>query len=357
MLVRILDRQAPLATEPGRAVELALLRAQIFDEKLHDVDAAAEALERLIAEIDPRNAEAHARLRAYYEQDDDWPKVVKIAERQLCLTDDPRRAGARARWSWRRSSATSWATTARPSPSTSACWRSTPTIWQALEAVAGLYGKTGNYQRLAYADEKLLERTEDPEARRTAPAPDRRHLRDASRRRRAAVSSGTGAPISRAPTAENLQLVDQAAERHGLFDELIQIYEGARARASEPFEQLAASLKIALICEEKLNDPARAFQTLVDALPTDPAGDELLPQPRAAGRAHRRLEAPARRLRPGGAGAHRDRRAGRAPAAAGRGAREAHGRSLGGARRDAAQLRHRAAQPRGRRRRSCVWPA
>ena len=61
---------------------------RIFEEKLRDVDAAAEALERLIAEVDPRNAEAHARLRAYYEQDDDWPKVVKIAERQLGLTDD-----------------------------------------------------------------------------------------------------------------------------------------------------------------------------------------------------------------------------------------------------------------------------
>ena len=37
----------------GRAVELALERAQIFEEKLRDVDAAAEALERLIAEVDP----------------------------------------------------------------------------------------------------------------------------------------------------------------------------------------------------------------------------------------------------------------------------------------------------------------
>jgi tetratricopeptide (TPR) repeat protein len=78
------------------------------------------------------------------------------------------------------------------------------------------------------------------------------------------------------PDAEGLQLVDQAAERHGLFEELIQIYEGARARAGEPIEQLAASLKIALICEEKLKDPARAFSVLCDALPADPAGRELL---------------------------------------------------------------------------------
>ena len=38
-LVRILERQIPLAEEPGRAVELGLQRAQIFDEKLHDTDA------------------------------------------------------------------------------------------------------------------------------------------------------------------------------------------------------------------------------------------------------------------------------------------------------------------------------
>ena len=75
-----------------------LQRAQIFDEKLRDVDAAAEALERLIAEIDPRNAEAHARLRHYYEQDDDWPRVVKIAERQAQdIVDEARREAREAR--------------------------------------------------------------------------------------------------------------------------------------------------------------------------------------------------------------------------------------------------------------------
>jgi tetratricopeptide (TPR) repeat protein len=275
MLVRILDRQAPLATEPGRAVELALERAQIFDEKLRDVDAAAEALERLIAEIDPRNAEAHTRLRAYYEQDDDWPKVVKIAERQLGLTDD---RAERVRRSME------LAALIRDRLGDD---RKAIAIYervleldaddlQALQAVAGLYGKTGNYQRLAYADEKLLERAQDPEARRKLllEIADiyEAHLDEPARGfewyRRAYLES---------PTADNLQVVDQAAERHGLYDELIQIYEGARERATEPFEQLAASLKIALICEEKLQDPGRAFQTLVDALPADPAGDELLP--------------------------------------------------------------------------------
>jgi golgin subfamily B member 1 len=274
MLVRILDRQAPLATEPGRAVELALLRAQVFDEKLHDVDAAAEALERLIAEIDPRSAEAHTRLRAYYEQDEDWPRVVKIAERQLFLTEDPAQrvprsmefaALVRDRLGDDRKAISIYERVLEIDPEN----------LPALEAVAGLYGTTGNYQRLAYADEKLLERIEDPAARRKLLVQIgeiyETHLEEPGRGfdwyRRAYIEG---------PTAENLQLVDQAAERHGLFEDLIQIYEGARARATESFEQLAASLKIALIYEEKLADPTRAFQTLVDTLPADPAGDELL---------------------------------------------------------------------------------
>ncbi len=274
MLVRILDRQAPLATEPGRAVELALQRAQIFDERLRDVDSAAEALERLIAEIDPRNVEAHTRLRHYYEQDEDWPKVVKIAERQLGLTDD---RAERAR----RSMELGALIRDRLGDDRKAIaiyervLEMDPEDLTALQAVSGLYGKTGNHQRLAYADEKLLERTQEPEARR------RLLLEIADLYETKLDEPARGFEWYRrayleSPSADSLQLVDQAAERHGLFDELIQIYEGARERAGEPFEQLAASLKIALICEEKLADPARAFQTLVDALPTDPAGDELL---------------------------------------------------------------------------------
>jgi tetratricopeptide (TPR) repeat protein len=274
LLVRILERQAPLAAEPERAVALTLQRAQIFDEKLQDIDAATETLERLIAEVDPRNAEAHTRLRAYYEQGQDWPRVVKIAERQLFLTDDRTERV-------RRSMELAALIRDRLEDDRKAIaiyervLEIDPDHREALEAVAGLYAKTGNYQRLAYADEKLLEATEEPDSRRKLLVEIgdiyERHLGEPARGfewfRRAYLES---------PTAENLQVVDQAADRHGLHEELIQIYEGARERAVEPFEQLAAALKIALICEEKLDDPARAFRTLVDALPADPAGDELL---------------------------------------------------------------------------------
>jgi tetratricopeptide (TPR) repeat protein len=274
-LVRILERQIPLAQEPGKAVELALQRAQIFDEKLHDIDAAAETLERLISEVDPRNAEAHARLRTYYERDEDWPRVIKVAERQLFLIEDPGQRvpkamelGALVR--------DQLGDDKRAIPIFERVLEIDPDNMDALAAVAALYDKTGNHQRLAYANEKLLEKTEDSDERRVLilqiAALYETHLGDARRGfewyRRAYVEN---------PDAEALKAVDQAADRHALFEELIQIYEGARARAGEAIEQLAASLKIALICEHKLSDPARAFSVLADSLPADPAGRELLP--------------------------------------------------------------------------------
>src|SRR6185369_13720682 len=92
----ILERQVPLAKEPARAVELALLRAQILDERLHNDDEAAHGLEQVIAELDPRSWEAHQRLRALYERAGSWARVVKVAERQLFLTEDPAERTPRA---------------------------------------------------------------------------------------------------------------------------------------------------------------------------------------------------------------------------------------------------------------------
>jgi tetratricopeptide (TPR) repeat protein len=273
-LVQIMERQMPLAQEPGRAADIGLQRAEIFAEKLNDNDQAALALEQLIAEIDPRNVVAHQRLRSYYEVDEDWPRVIKIAERQILLTEEP---------ALRVPAAMELGALVRDKLGDD---KKAISIFErvlemdadnmdALHATADLYVKIGDHQRLAYADEKLLERESDPDERRVLMLQIaglyENHLDDAARAfewyRRSYLET---------PDAEGLQLIDQAAERHGLFEELIQIYEGARARAGEPMEQLAASLKIALICEEKLRDPARAFATLVEALPADPAGRELL---------------------------------------------------------------------------------
>lgn len=275
-LVRVLERQIPLASEPAQAVGVALLRAQLLEEKLDDADAAAQALEQLIAEIDPRNLDAHQRLRRLYEARGDWARVVRVADRQLFLTEDPVPRAPLAL-----EIAAIWRDRLSDQKKAITAYERVLEIQQnqidALKALAPLYAAAGDSERLIVTDEKLLNQTEDPAERRRLMFEIARTCEEQMNEPRLAFEWFRRA-YNDQPDAETLQLVDNAAETHGLWEELIQVYEGARARAREPFEQLAASLKIAVLCEEKLNDPARAFGVLRDALPSDPAGHELLPE-------------------------------------------------------------------------------
>lgn len=274
-LVRILERQVPLAAEPARAVELALLRAQLLDERLRNPEDAAHALEQLVAELDPRSWTAHERLRALYERKEDWARVVKVAERMLFLTEDPTLRTPRAL-----ELGVLWRERLGDDKRAVTAFERVLEIdgdnLEALQALAALYAKLGNHQRLAFTDEKLLEQTREPAPRRQLMVEIARLYEDQLADPQLAFEWVRRA-YTEQPDAETLLLVDATAERHGLYEDLIQIYEGARARAAEPAEQLGASVKIALICEEKLADPVRAFATLREALPADPAGRELLP--------------------------------------------------------------------------------
>jgi len=274
-LVQILERQIPLVGDTGRAVEIALRRADILDTNLDRAKDAAAALENLIAELDPRSWEAHEQLRELYERDNDWPRAVKIAERQLFLIEVPaerlRRAlelGALVRDRLRDEH--------RAIAAFERALEIDPRSLEAMRALAPLYETTRDWQRLISLSERILEQTEEPDARYTLMQDigeiSEQHLQDP----KGAFEWYRRAYIER-PHAEALERVDAAAERHGLYEELIAVYEAARSRANDAFEQIAASLKIASICEDKLGDAPRAFAVLRDALPADPAGRQLLP--------------------------------------------------------------------------------
>jgi len=274
-LVQILERQIPLVGDTARAVEIALRRADILDTNLDRAKEAAEALEHLVAELDPRSWEAHDRLRELYERAADWPRAVKIAERQLFLIEVPaerlRRAlelGALVRDHLRDEH--------RAIAAFERALEIDPRSLEAMRALAPLYESTRDWQRLIGLSERILEQTEDQDDRyalmQEIAEIAEQHLQDP----KSAFEWFRRAYVER-PDAEALERVDAAAERHGLYEELIDVYEAARARANDAFEQIAASLKIAAICEDKLGDAPRAFAVLRDTLPADPAGRQLLP--------------------------------------------------------------------------------
>ncbi len=274
-LVKILDRQIPHVNDPVRAVELALRRAEILDTKLDNPKESARALEQIVSELDPRNWQAHERLRDLYERDGDWPRVVKIADRQLFLTEVPEERAKRAL-----ELGALWRDRLRDDHKATTAFERALEIdtrsLEAMKALGPLYEAARDWESLIGINERLLEQTEDPAERHRAileiAAILEQHLQD---------SAGAFEWYRRAydeqPDAESLRLIDSVADKHGLHEELISVYEGARARAVQPIEQLAASLKIAAICEEKLDDPTRAFASLREALVADPAGRELLP--------------------------------------------------------------------------------
>ena len=275
-LAGILERQVPLAADPAQALALALRRAALLEEKLFNPDEAARALEQVITELDPRSLEAHQHLRRLYEAKNDWARVVKVAERQLFLTEEPASRAARsleigALWRDRLQDARKAITAFERALEIDA------ESGEALRALAVLYAGAGESERLIVTDEKLLHQTEDPAERRRLMMEIGRACEESLAEPRLAfewyrrVYNETFDP-------EALKLVDKTAETYALWDDLIQVYEGARSRAREPFEQVAASLKIAALCEEKMQDPARAFGVLRDALPADPAGRRILPE-------------------------------------------------------------------------------
>ena len=274
-LIGILERRVTLAKEPARAAELALMRAAVLDERLHNPSEAAQVLEHVITELDPRNLTANARLRALYERAVDWERVVKVAERQLFLIEDP---AARAPHALEVGAL--WRDRLHDDRRATAAFERVLEIdgdnLDALSALAPLYAKSGDWQRLIFTDEKLLDGC-DRIAERRRLMLEIAHLseRELGEPRRA--FEWIKRAYTESPDEETLRLVEEAAAKHSLNEELIQIYEGARARAADPAAQLAAALKIATICEEKLSDPRRAFRVLRDALPADPAGRELLP--------------------------------------------------------------------------------
>lgn len=273
-LAAILERRVPLAEDPSAGMALALERAVVLEENLGDSEGAIRALEQIITELDPRSVEAHDRLRRVAEAKGDWDRVVNVAERRLTLVEDPADRVARALEIGR-----IWRDRLRDTKRALAAFEHVIEIdsenVEALRALAPLYAEAGDGQRLIFTDDRLLQHTEDPDERRRlmfeiADTHEKtlREPRMAFEWYRRAYQEGQDEAA--------LQRLEGVAEAHGLWEDLIAVYAGERARSSDPADRVEVALKVASLCEERLKSPARAFVILRDALPSDPAGEMLL---------------------------------------------------------------------------------
>jgi golgin subfamily B member 1 len=281
-LANLLERRIAIAETPADATALALERARLFEEDLKDLPSAVTALERIINEMDPTHRDAHTALRRVAEAMEDWPRVVSVAEKQLGLTTEPKERVARGLeigWLCREK----LADTRKAVRAFEQVLEMDAEQTDALEALAELYTEARDGERLITVQEKQLGLTKEPEARRKlmfAMADAAEHMLKEPRRafewcRRAYHEQSDEVTLGR---------LEEIADLYSLWEDLISVYLGEGARSGDPQEQVKVALKVANLCEDKLQSPTRAFAVLREALAHEPAATTLMPELERLGR-------------------------------------------------------------------------
>ena len=283
-LVSMLERQIPLVGDSSTAVAISLRRAEILETDLGEHAAAIEAFERLVAELDPNLWEAHERLRGLYERAGNWERVVKVAERQLFLTeaeDERLRRALEIGALWRDR-------LGDPGKAIDAYERALEINGSALDAMRALqplYEGARAWNKRIEIDQRILALTSNAAARQELLLNIGNVYEERLGDPQAAFAWYRRAHVDVAERGESdpealrasFARLDALAEKHGLFEELIEVYTAKLLQVTERPEQLATVLEIARICEGKLSDPARAFTVLHEALSIEPSGRELAP--------------------------------------------------------------------------------
>ncbi len=281
-LCEILERQIPLYSNDNsdKAAEFALQRAEILEGRLGAPELATQALEHLIAQVSPRNLEAHRRLRRLHETRGNFEPAIRVAEREMVLTDDLNAKinrgleigilcrdrindPKRALQSYER------------------VLKLDPDHTEALTAASELYATVGRWRKHVVLLEKRAERTEDVMDKRALLMQIATVTSEKLSDHRTAFQWYTKAHELH-PDTTTLGELRRVAEAYGLWRELANVYEADREelsvdgqlQSSERFVSL--SKDIAQIAENRLQDPKRAMDALWSALQVKTDDSSLL---------------------------------------------------------------------------------
>jgi tetratricopeptide (TPR) repeat protein len=275
-LVQLLDRRVRGATSPTEAIALALQRAQVFEEQLHDLDETVSVLEMILASLDPNHWITLTSLRRVAELKGDWPRVVRMAERLLDLTTEPALQIERG-LELGRLCQTRLEDTAKAIAAFERVLSIESSQVEALTELSAIYKQANDGEAYLSVQERLLMLT--------SPLPLRRDLMFGMAE---AALDILGAP-SRAfewyrkayneqPDDLALGRLEQTAEKHNLWEDLIRVYWEIDSRVALAREHIDFARKVANLYEKKLASPERAFGTMRDALIHDSQGVILLPE-------------------------------------------------------------------------------
>jgi tetratricopeptide (TPR) repeat protein len=275
-LVDVIARQIPLSDDPQKAVSLSLRQADLLEDKLDQPKAAIDLLERVLELYDPASHDTLTRLRRLYGTIGESAKSVRVAERQLALLEGEERIPVAL------VIAAAWRDEVGDDDQAMKAYERVLELdrsnAEALSALVVLYTRSGRWQELINANQLLFDLAADDRERLRLLYQIAEVCEERLEEPLKAFSWYRKAYQLYPQDRGTLTSLTRAAAQHGLWEELISVYEEMRARAQTPAEHLEAAGRIAEICEHRLEDPRRAFDVLRGALVVDLPGQELLPE-------------------------------------------------------------------------------
>ncbi len=280
-----------------RAVQAAMERAQLLEEKLGAPNEAVKMLDYVLRELNPNHLEAHTALRRLHEARGDFDAAVRIAEREMYLSPEPERKVARGLEIGmicrdRLNNPT------RALQAFKRVLELDPEQDEALAASADLLARLGRWKEHVIVLERMLALVpgrDTPEAAVDDSGAETR--RTIVQRIAAATADKIGDPKSafrwwrrahdEAPDEQTLSDVRRAAEAYGLWRELSEVLTderkrliaNSRAETGAPVEAerfIALSRELAGLLERRLNDKPRALATMAEALTVAPRDSSIL---------------------------------------------------------------------------------
>ena len=278
-LVAVLGRQLEQADDAEQRVVMAFKQADVLEEKLADLDAAAQVFEEVIAEYSPTDLDAHHRLKEIHLRRGDYQRAGEVAERVLFFmdADDQERVALALEISrlWHEKAGDDQ----RALLAYERVLEMDPDNMDALLALRLLYRRTGSHNRLVKMAQSIFAALED--------SPERMDLllEVGEVYEKGLYDPETAFTWYRRahdlfpaePTA--LTQLRRLAAEYNLWEDLILVLlESRKAHADrDPDQFLDLTFQVARICEEDLNDVDTAFEELEQGLAVDPTGEQVLP--------------------------------------------------------------------------------
>ncbi len=274
-LAEVLERQAPHAEDHAERASILFKRASILYEKQGEREEATAELKKILAEVDPAHIPTLDLLRTVLAEDNKYEKAVEALEQQIAHTEDPEQLKVLMvlLGDWSRSELKDLD---RAIDAYERVVDMDGADEERQDVLDDVYVEAGEWDKLLKLLYGRYQRQEDDDLKLEM-------LQRGAKICEEDVEDNTKAWFWHRQAFDALRHLDpvipsveEAAHRMELWNEINDVYVVMTKTAQEVSEQVEWWMKIAIIFEEKLEDPGQGLEAVLRAFGLDPENVEML---------------------------------------------------------------------------------